>query len=272
MFICDQHFFDTYGISFAQGQTYAAADAESSWNNVKKVIINEQAARQLGFDLKQNIIGQKINWGVPYEIIGVVKDYHHLSLREPIKPVIYLGSVSFSYFTVQTDNQNLPAKIKTIQTLFNSTFPGNPFAYFFADERYNQQYHAEQQLGKVFIAAACVAVFIACLGLFGLAAFSAKQRVKEIGIRKVLGASVGSITALLSKDFIGLVLISILLASPVAWFAMHKWLENFAYKTSISCWVFVLSGFMAVVIALFTISFQAIKAASANPVKSLRSE
>ncbi len=272
MFICDEKFFDTYGISFSQGSTYTAADAESSWNRVKKVIINEQAARQLGFNPTENLIGQKINWGSPYEIIGVVKDYHHLSLRDPIKPTLYLASVSFSYFTIQTDSRNLPAKIATIRNLFNTTFPGNPFDYFFADERYNQQYQTEQQLGEIFVAAASIAIFIACLGLFGLAAFSARQRIKEIGIRKVLGASTASITALLSKDFIGLVIISILTASPIAWLAMHKWLESFAYKAAISWWIFALSGCIAVLIALLTISFQSVKAALANPVKSLRSE
>ncbi len=272
MFICDQNFFDTYEIAFAQGQTFSQNDAEASWNNVRKVIINESAARQLGFDVKKNLIGEKINWGQPFEIIGVVKDYHHLSLREPIKPTIYLGSVSFSFFTIQTDSRNIASKITTIKGLYNKTFPGNPFEYFFADEKYDQQYHAEQQLGKVFIAAAFVAVFIACLGLFGLATFSAKQRVKEIGIRKVLGATVASITSLLSKEFIKLVIMAFIIATPVAWWAMYQWLQNFAYRTNISVWIFLVSGLMAIGVALITISFQAIKAAVANPVKSLRTE
>lgn len=272
MFICDERFFDTYEIQFAQGQTFTTNDAERSWNNVRKVIINESAARQLGFDIKQNIVGQKVLWGEPFEVIGVVKDYHHLSLREAIVPTIYLGSVSFSFFTIQTDLANMPVKIATIKTMFTNAFPGNPFEYFFADDRYDQQYIAEQKLGNVFIAAALIAMLIACMGLYGLATFSARQRIKEIGIRKVLGASVASITKLLSIDFIVPVLIAIVIASPIAWWAMQSWLQNFAYQTTITWWIFIAAGSLAITIALGTISIQAMKAAIANPVKSLRTE
>ncbi|MBG9377560.1 ABC transporter permease [Panacibacter sp. DH6] len=272
MFICDQNFFDTWGIGFLQGRTFKKEEAERSWNNVKSVIINEKAAQQFGFDTKQNIIGQKINWGEPYEIVGVVKDYHHLSLREPIRPTIYLGSVSYSFFTVQTDERNMQSKIETIKQLYNSTFPGNPFEYFFADDKYDQQYFAEQKLGNVFITAAVIAIFIACLGLFGLAAFSARQRVKEIGIRKVLGASVTNIAALLSKDFIKLVMVAIIVASPLAWWAMSKWLQDFAYRTAIDWWIFLVAGIIAIAIALLTVSLQAVKAAMSNPIKNLRTE
>ncbi|HLK28697.1 MAG TPA: ABC transporter permease, partial [Puia sp.] len=272
MFISDDNFFDTYGIQFVQGATFNKQDVEQSWNKVQKVIINEKAAKELGFDIKENLVGQKIFWEKPYEIIGVVKDYHHLSFREPIKPTIYLASRSSGYYTVQTDTRNMQSKIATIKELYTGFFPGNPFDYFFADEKYNLQYNNDQKLGNVFVASACIAVLIACLGLFGLAAFMARQRIKEIGIRKILGANVGNITALLSKDFIVLVLISIVIASPVAWWAMNKWLQDFAYRTTISWWVFALAGFIAVLIALATISFQSIKAAVANPVKSLRSE
>ena len=272
MFICDEHFFDTYGIAFKQGHGFSRNDADASWNNVKKVIINEKAAQSLGFDNAENIIGKKISWGAPYEVIGVVKDYHHLSLREAIKPTIYLGSVSFYFFTVQTDTRNMQSKIAALKKLYNSSFPGNPFDYFFADERYDKQYAEEQKLGNVFTTAAALAIFIACLGLFGLAAFSAQQRVKEIGIRKVLGASVSGIAQLLSKDFIRLVLLSICIASPIAWWGMNKWLQDFAYRTAISWWIFFAAGLIAVFIAVATISFQAVKAARANPIKRLRTE
>jgi putative ABC transport system permease protein len=272
MFISDDNFFDTYGIQFVQGATFSKQDVEQSWNNVQKVIINEKAAKELGFTAKDNLVGQKILWEKPYEIVGVVKDYHHLSFREPIKATIYLASRSSGYYTIQTDTRNMQSKIASIKDLYTGIFPGNPFDYFFADEKYNLQYHDDQKLGNVFVASACIAVLIACLGLFGLAAFMARQRVKEIGIRKVLGANVGNITALLSKDFIVLVLIAIVIASPLAWWAMNKWLQDFAYRTTINWWVFALAGFIAVLIALITISFQSIKAAVANPVKSLRSE
>lgn len=272
MFICDQNFFDTYGIKLLQGRSFTTNEAEGSWNNIRSVILNEKAARALGFNPKENIIGQKIKWGADFEIVGLVKDYHHLSLREAIQPTIYLGSVSYSFFTVQTEKKDMQSKITTIRKLFNNTFPGNPFEYFFADEQYNQQYVSEQKLGNVFIAAAAVAIFIACMGLFGLAAFSARQRIKEIGIRKVLGASIFSITQLLSKDFLTLVAVAFVIASPIAWFAMNKWLQDFAYRITISWWVFIVAGALALFIALATISFQAIKAALANPVRSLRTE
>ncbi len=272
MFISDDKFFDTYEIDFAQGSAFSSNDAERSWNNVRKVIINEKAAESLGFNEEKNIIGQKILWGEAYEVIGVVKDYHHIALREAIQPTIYLASVSYSYFTIKTDISNIQSKLSTIKTIYDKTFSGNPFEYFFADERYDQQYSQEQKLGNVFVTAASIAVLIACMGLFGLAAFSARQRVKEIGIRRVLGASVKDITTLLSKDFIKLVLISILIASPLAWWLMQNWLKDFAYRTAISWWIFVVAGLISVLIAVTTVSFQAIKAARANPVKNLRTE
>jgi len=272
MFISDEKFFDTYGISFDAGKTYTSDEAKQGWNKSRKVIINQKAAAQLGFSATDQIVGKKILWGEQFEIAGVVKDYHHLSMHKPIEPVIYLPSVSFVYFTIQTDANNLPAKLGTLGNYYKQYFPGNPFEYFFADEKYNSQFNTDNQLGNVFIAAALVAIMIACLGLFGLAAFTARQRIKEIGIRKVLGASVGNITRLLSADFLILVLIAAIIAFPIAWYAMHKWLQDYAYRVSISWWVFLLAGFIALVIALATVSFQAIKAAVANPVKNLRTE
>lgn len=271
MFIADQEFFNTWGIRFKEGGAFSESDAIMSWNNAKKVVLNEEAVKQLGLG-NGTVTGKKIKWGDEYEIAGVVKNYHHLSLRSEIEPVIYLPSVSFVYFTIQTDAINMPEKIRVIEKLYKKTFPGNPFEYFFADDAYDQQYRQEQDLGNIFIAAALVAIFIACLGLFGLAAFTAQQRVKEIGVRKVLGASVTDITTLLSKDFIRLVVLAILIGSPLAWWAMSSWLQDFPARTSIDWWVFVAAGVAAVAIALATISFQAINAARVNPVKSLRSE
>lgn len=273
MFISDEKFFDTYGIRFTEGKTYTSDEAARGWNNSLKVIINEKAAAQLGFSNEAAIVGQKILWGEKqYEIAGVVKDYHHLSMHQPIDPVIYLPSVSFVYFTVQTDAANMKNKLSTLEKYYKQYFAGNPFEFFFADENYNKQFTTENQLGNVFIAAALVAIIIACLGLFGLASFTAKQRIKEIGIRKVLGASVANITKLLSFDFIKLVLIAAIIAFPLAWFAMHKWLQDYAYRINISWWIFFIAGVIALMIALFTVSFQAIKAAIANPVGALRSE
>ncbi len=272
MFISDEKFFDTYGISFVQGKSYTAEEARQGWNKSHKVIINEKAAAQLGFKKTDNIVGQKILWGEQMEIAGVVKDYHHLSMHKPIEPVIYLPSVSFVYFTIQTDVNNMPAKLGSLGSYYKKYFPGNPFEYFFADEKYNSQFTTEDKLGNVFIAAALVAIIIACLGLFGLASFTARQRIKEIGIRKVLGASVAGITKLLSTDFLKLVIIAALIAFPIAWYAMHQWLQDYAYRVNISWVVFVIAGVIALMIAVLTVSFQAIKAAVANPVKSLRTE
>ncbi|MBC8156149.1 MAG: ABC transporter permease [Bacteroidetes bacterium] len=273
MFIADHRFFDTYGIALAQGRPFTEAEANASWNNAPRVIVNERAARQLGYDPKTPMTGKKLQWGdKEYEIVGVVKDYHHLSMRQAISPVIYLPSVGYSYFTVQTDTRDLPAKIATLETLYRKIFPGNPFEYRFASEVYNSQFQNERQLSQLFVAASFLAIFIACLGILGLAAFAAQQRTKEIGVRKVLGASVVSIVTLLSKDFLKLVLIAIVIASPIAWYAMNQWLADFAYKINIEWWVFGLAGLLAVGIALLTVSFQSVKAALMNPVKSLQSE
>jgi putative ABC transport system permease protein len=201
-----------------------------------------------------------------------VQDYHHASLREPIRPTVYLPSGSYIYFTIQTDTHNMPAKLDVLKKAYLAIFPGNPFEYFFADSSYDQQYQSEQKLGRVFVASAAVAILIACMGLFGLVSFAARQRTKEIGIRKVLGASVADITSLLSKDFVKLIAVAVVIASPVAWWLMHKWLQDFAYRTEVSWWIFVLAGLLTLLLALATVCVQAIKAAVANPVKSLRSE
>ena len=272
MLIADQNFFNTYGIQLVQGRPFTENEALRSWNNEHKVILNQKAATQLGFDPGENIIGKKIMWGKEYEIVGLVKDYHHLSLRSSIEPIVYLASVSFVYFTVETDASNMASKIDTIEKMYKTSFPGNPFEYFFADDSFDQQYRQDKQLGNVFIASALVAIFIACLGLFGLAAFSAQQRVREIGVRKVLGADIKDIIVLLSGDFIILVIVAIIIGSPIAWWIMHSWLQEFPYRTSLDWWVFVLAGTAAIAIAVSTVSMQALRAAKMNPVKSLRSE
>ncbi|MET0466329.1 MAG: ABC transporter permease [Chitinophagaceae bacterium] len=273
MFISDDKFFDTYDISFVQGKAFTAEEAMKAWMNAKKVLVNEKAASQLGFAKGAQVAGQKILWsGKEYEIGGVVKDYHHLSLHQPIDPVIFLPSTSFVYFTVKTGTDNLQSKLSTLNGLYKQYFPGNPFEYFFADDTFDRQYASEQQLGNVFVGAAVIAVLIACMGLFGLAAFSAQQRTREIGIRKVLGASVGNITTMLSRDFVKLVLISVCIASPLAWWGLHNWLKDFAYRVSIGWWVFAMAAAIALLIAVMTVSIQAIRAAVINPVKSLRSE
>lgn len=272
MLIVDQNFFDTYGIAFKQGKAFSEQVAIRSWNNERQVVINERAAEALGFDAAEDVVGKKIKWGEEFEVMGVVKDYHHLSFRTAIEPIIYLPSVSYGNFTVKLKADNMPSQIATIEKMYRELFPGNPFDYFFADEAYDKQYEQEKALGSLFIVASLVAVFIACLGLFGLAAYAAQQRVKEIGVRKVLGASVPDIAKLLSMDFVRLVLVAIVIASPIAWWVMHSWLESFPYRTMISWWVFVVAGISAIVIAMGTVGVLAVKAANANPIHSLRNE
>ncbi|WP_338875171.1 ABC transporter permease [Spirosoma sp. SC4-14] len=237
-------------------------------------LINEAALKVIGFNQP---IGKTITWGKQKgTIIGVLKDFHFQSLHSAIRPLIgYLrtqrlaGNVNAIVRIKAGKTKEALAQIETICKKLNPTFP---FTYNFTDQAYARQYQSEQVVSKLASYFAFLAIFISCLGLFGLATFTAEQRVKEIGVRKVLGASVGNIIGLLSKDFLKLVLIAIMLASPVAWWAMNQWLQGFAYKINIEWWMFVVGGVLSVVIALLTVSFQSIKAALINPVKSLRSE
>ena len=272
MLIIDDQFFKTYDITIKFGSGFTLPMLEHGWPKTKKVVLNEAAVRQLGYADNNSVIGQKIKWDNDFEIVGVVKDYHHLGLHEQIKPMIFLPAVADGYFTLKMETGNMSAKIEQIRNLYQKHFPGEPFAYSFLDEVYDKQYKAEYKLGKIFIGAAFTAVLIACLGLLGLAMFAARQRVKEIGIRKILGANVLSLINLISADFLKLVAVALVIASPIAWYIMHRWLQSFAYRITIQWWMFVAAGLMAVLIAFITVSIQAIKAAVANPVKSLRSE
>ena len=244
------------------------------------VLFNETAIKKLGYPL-DNAAGRNVyyefqNKKYTMHIIGVVKDYHFEGLQQPIKPFALTKSAFFSsannYLIVDTKSDNYKPVLAGIEKAWKKTNPNSPFAYSFLDKDFQRNYEKEERSLQLIKYFAAIAIAIACLGLFGLATFTAEQRTKEIGIRKVLGASVFGITSLLSKDFIRLILLSVVIASPLAWLAMNKWLENFAYKTNISWWMFAATAGVAVVIALATISFQAIRAAMANPVKSLRTE
>lgn len=272
MLLVDNSYFDTYDIKLAEGQNFSADNIDKGYQKAGTIIINQKAAEQFGFKPGEHVVGQKIMWGQPYEIVGVVKNYHHLSLHESIQPMVFLPAVCSGYYTIKLDAANMQTHIDNIKKLYQAQFPGNPFEYVFLDQNYDKQYRVEQKLGNVFIASALVAIFIACLGLFGLASFTAQQRTKEIGIRKVLGASVINIIRLISTDFLKLVAIAIVIASPIAWYAMNMWLQDFAYRVDINWWLFLLAGGIAVLIAAFTVSIQSVKAALANPVTSLRSE
>ncbi|MEO8110885.1 MAG: ABC transporter permease [Ginsengibacter sp.] len=242
------------------------------------VIINETAARSLGFKDPVNArlydFNSRTNQTNEFHIVGVVKDFNAGSLRYTTEPLVMRYSKYGGQFIFRIKSANIPQLIAQIENRYHSfdQMSSQPFLYSFLDENFNNLYKGEQRTGSVFIAFAALAIFIACLGLFGLAAYSAQQRTKEIGIRKVLGASVKGIIGLLSKDFIRLVGVAIIIATPLAWWAMNTWLQNFAYRINISWWIFFIAGALALLIALITVSFQAIKAAIANPVKSLRTE
>ena len=270
----DYGFLDVFKMKLLAGRNFSK---EFPNDDDTSVIITEKAAQQLGYKTPQDAIGKTIvvpqfgEWK-PI-IIGVINDYHQLSFKKPLDPtLIACGVYNGEYYSLRINTSNLPGTIDHVKKSWTTAFRGNPFEYFFLDEYFGQQYASDRKFEKLFVSFAVLAIIIGCLGLFGLSAYTASQRVKEIGIRKVLGASVPDITKMLSKDFIKLILIAIVIASPIAWWAMNKWLEDFAYRVNISWWIFVAAGALALMIAMLTVSFQAIKAAIANPVKSLRTE
>ncbi|TAG19601.1 MAG: ABC transporter permease [Cytophagia bacterium] len=271
--IVGERYFDTYGIKLVAGRNFTKAECEVEWNNNNKVILNEQSVKELGFNSADEAVKTKIKWDERYlEVIGVIKDYNHLSLQNRIDPIIFYPQSYAGYITVRLTPENMPSKIAGIEKIYKKHFSENPFEYVFLDENFNKAYAVEQQYGALFSTASIWAIFIACLGLFGLATFTVESRTKEIGIRKVLGASVSSIIQMLSKDFIILIGIALLIASPVAYYFMEKWLANFPYRIDIEWWHFAISGVMALVFSMLSVGYQAIKAALMNPVKSLKTE
>jgi putative ABC transport system permease protein len=275
-FFADQNYIPTLGMSMAAGRNFSLDFLTDS----SAVIINETAAKLLGFKNPLNETLYRPNGyassggftSKPYHIIGVVKDFNFSSMHDKVGPLIIELGENYGRVAMRINTKNIPALISQVQNKWNSIAPGQPFSYSFLDADFNKIYNAEQRTGKLFITFAVFAIFIACLGLFGLVTYAAEQRIKEIGIRKVLGASVGEIVTMISKDFVKLVLIASVIAFPIAWWMMNKWLQSFAYRIDISWWVFVLAGLLTIAIALLTVSFQAVKAAIANPVKSLRTE
>jgi putative ABC transport system permease protein len=238
------------------------------------VLLNESAAKLLGFEDFNKAINEKFfSAGDTVTLLGIVNNYHHQGLQKAIDPmIIRLRPNARQAYSLKIKTSNVTATIAAVQKTWNKFFPADPFNYYFLDELFDQQYKADQSFGKVFGLFAFLAIIIACFGLLGLSAYNVLQRTKEIGIRKVLGASVQNVLYILSKDFISLVLIAFVIAVPVTWFIMHSWLQDFAYRINIQLWVFAVAGVLAVLIALLTIGIQALKAAVSNPVKSLRTE
>lgn len=261
----DKDFMSFFKMKLVQGAGFTGAVADST-----HFILNEAAVKEIGL---KNPIGKRFRmWKTNGTIIGVVKDFHFASMREKISPAIFYYTPNLNSMYIKTDGRNAQKAINAAQEQFKQYNGQYPFDYTFLDDIFNNLYKGEQREGTLFNYFAGIAIMISCLGLLGLAAFTAQVRTREIGVRKVLGASVTEIIGLLAKDFIKLVLIAIAIAIPAAWFSMNKWLEEFAYRISIGWYVFVLAGLMAILIAFITISFQSVKAALVNPVKSLRSE
>lgn len=259
-------FVKTMKINLLAGRDFSKSFATDSVN----YLVNEEAARRMGM---KDPVGQDITfWSKSGKIVGLMKNFHLNSLRVAIEPLILRLDSTNNTLLVRTYPGQTELAIKSMERLAKQFNPAYPFAYRFADESFREQYKSETLVGKLANYFAIIAIFIACLGLFGLAMFTAEQRTKEIGVRKVLGASVTSIVALLSKDFLKLVLIAILIASPLAWYAMYQWLQDFAYRIDIEWWIFVMAGLLAIGIAQLTVSFQSIKAALMNPIRSLRAE
>nr|WKN36558.1 ABC transporter permease [Tunicatimonas sp. TK19036] len=263
----DLDFIKTFQIEMAEGRAFS----KESGTDSSAFILNEEAVKQMGLE---DPVGTTFSLhGVEGTIIGVAKDFNFQSVHKTIAPLVLFISPDWrSNMYIKIDNQDIPQALAVAETYWKETNPAYPFEYQFLDESFNALYKAEQRTGKLFDYFAFIAIFISCLGLFGLAAYTAELRTKEIGVRKVLGASVSNILMLFSKDYIKLVLIAFLIATPLAYLLMHTWLEDFAYRTNISPLVFVLAVIFAIGITLLTVGYQSAKAATANPVDSLRSE
>jgi len=273
--LCDENYIPLFGLKLVAGRNIVHSDT------LTEFLINETCAKALGFKRPEDAIGKMLTTGiggVTCPVVGVVKDFHSQSLHDPIVP-FFMGSltkkersISIKLATRGKLAENFKNTIVQVESAWKQVYPEDKFEYHFFDETIASLYDKEQKTSQLMNAAMLIAIFISCMGLFGLATFTAQQRLKEISIRKVLGASVSGIVTMLGRDFLVLVVIALLIASPIAYYFMHRWLQDFAYRIDISWWVFLSSGIAAILIAILTISFQSIKAALANPVKSLRSE
>jgi putative ABC transport system permease protein len=273
----DEDFLRTLDIKAVSGRLFSAQFKSDTGN---RIIVNERAIKELGFTTPQRAIGQNIHYdlqGKQYstQIVGVVKDFHYEDLHSPVTPYGFQlvdDKSQYNYLIVHAKAGNMTPVLKMIENLWHKYDQNDPFEYNFLDEQFQKNYDADNRLAAIVGYFTIIAILISCLGLFGLAAFSAEQRTKEIGVRKVLGASVSTIVSLLSVDFLKLIIVSIIIASPIAWWAMNKWLQGFAYRKPIDWTIFAYTTIIAIIIGILTIGSQALKAAVANPVKSLRSE
>ena len=271
----DYDYADVMGLKFLAGRNFSRDfPADAPTDSTMNFVLNEASVKAFGWETPEQAIGKPFRMsGRSGQVIGIVQDFNFNSLKHKVEPLaMHLTTNRFSQVVLRIDMSRPAEAIAQIETTWKKHFPDAYFEYAFLDEKLDTQYRSELRFGSLFGAFSLFSIFIACLGLFGLAAYTAERRTKEIGIRKVLGASVAGITGLLAKDFLRLVVIAMLVATPLAYYFMQKWLADFAYRIEMQWWVFVVAGAGAVVIAFLTVSFQSVKAALANPVKSLRSE
>ncbi len=266
----DYDFISAYGLHLLAGRSFS----KDYGTDARSVLLNEEAVRQLGFGSTSQAIGGKVKRNRDtLTVCGVVANYHHQGLQKAIEPMlILLTNEQRTYYSVKVSTDRLPATIAHISSTWNKYFPAHPISYSFLDEKFDQQYKADELFGKVFSIFAFLAILIASFGLLGLSAYNVLQRTKEIGVRKVLGANSQQILLLLSKDFLKLILVALLLAIPVCWYIMYHWLQDFAFRIHIAWWVFAIAGCLALLIALATIVLQSMRAVLENPVRSLRTE
>src|SRR6478735_3482998 len=266
----DYDYLKTYGLKLIAGRAFA----KEFGTDDHAVIFNRKGIEQLGFNKPEEALGKQIDfWGEQYTIRGVTENFHQQSLREAYEPLILRCIPDISgYMSVKVNTEQVSQTVDRVKAAWNKFFPGNTFDYFFLDDHFDEQYQADKRFGQVFGLFTTLAILVGCLGLFGLASFITLQRTKEIGIRKVLGASIASILALLYREFALLLVVAFFIATPIAWMTTSKWLQGYAFRTDIHWIYFVLPFFIIVAIAWMTVSFQSIKAAIANPVKSLRTE
>ena len=267
--VIDDTYLKTLGMKLVEGRNLSFNLSTDTPYNNSSVIINQTMAKRLNL---VNPIGKRITNGATFTVVGVVQDFNFESMHDKIDPLLMHLGISPSVVTVKVKGADMKNTLQSITRTWKAFSPNQPIRYTFLDESFANMYADVQRMGHIFTTFAILAIIIACLGLFALSAFMAEQRSREIGIRKVLGASVSGITTLLSLDFVKLVALAILIASPIAWWGMTKWLEGFAYQTPFHWWIFATAGFVAILIALITVSFQSIKAALMNPVKSLKAE
>lgn len=269
----DDNFLKTYDIQLIAG---ANVSEQANWIS-DEVLVNRSAAEAMGFKRPDDAIGSVFRIGQnSFKVKGVVEDYHHVSLHYPVKPSIYFQNLqwemSVGYYSFRLSSSNTMGTMKEVEKVWKRLYPRDEFVYFFSNREFEAQYRSDLNFKNILTSSALLALAISCMGLLSLAIFTTKRRIKEIGIRKVNGAKVSEVMAMLNKDFVRWVAIAFVIAIPIAWYAMHLWLEGFAYKTTLCWWIFALAGLMALGIALLTVSYQSYKAAVKNPIESLRYE